>query len=104
MIVGLVSAGMSTVVVQQSAVVRRLRRSGLVGGAGDQSGHPNHVIGRPVALADPGGFTVWRTGTPPAILLLVWAMLAVLRITRGDEQAGRWDLLLAGRCDVSRHR
>ena len=55
------------------------------------------LFGEPVALDDPGGFTVWRTGTFAAVLVGVWALLAATRITRGEEDAGRWDLLLAGR-------
>ena len=55
------------------------------------------LSGPPVALDDPGGFTVWRTGTPAAVLASVWIMLAATRITRGEEDSGRWDLLLSGR-------
>ena len=49
------------------------------------------LFGEPVALDDPGGFTVWRTGTVLAVLLGAWALLATTRITRGEEDAGRWD-------------
>jgi ABC-2 type transport system permease protein len=55
------------------------------------------LFGPPVALDDPGGFTVWRTGTVLAVLVGVWAALAGTRVTRGEEEAGRADLLLAGR-------
>jgi ABC-2 type transport system permease protein len=55
------------------------------------------LFGEPVALDHAGGFTVWRVGTVIAILLGVWAILAVTRTTRGAEEARRWDLLLAGR-------
>lgn len=55
------------------------------------------LFGEPVALDQAGGFTVWRTGTVLAVLLGVWAMLAATRITRGEEHAGRWSLLLSGR-------
>lgn len=55
------------------------------------------LFGEPVALDDAGGFAVWRTGTVLAVLLGVWAMLAATRITRGEEDAGRWSLLLSGR-------
>ena len=44
---------------------------------------------------------MWRTGTVLAVLLGVWAMLAATRITRGEEDAGRWDLLLAGRLPLA---
>ncbi|MFV2114493.1 hypothetical protein ACFHW0_19445 [Micromonospora sp. LOL_025] len=55
------------------------------------------LFGEPVALDTAGGFTVWRTGTILAIVLSVWGLLATTRVTRGEEAAGRWDLLLAGR-------
>ena len=54
------------------------------------------IFGPPVALDDAGGFTVWRTGTPLLILGSVWILLAATRITRGEEDAGRYELLLAG--------
>ncbi|WP_433576228.1 polyketide antibiotic transporter [Nocardia brasiliensis] len=55
------------------------------------------LFGPPLALSDQGGFTVWRTGTPVLVLCAVWALLAATRLTRGEEDAGRWDLLLGGR-------
>lgn len=59
------------------------------------------LFGTPLALDDPGGFTVWRTGTPLLVVAGVWIMLAAVRITRGQEDAGHWDLLLAGTLRVS---
>ncbi|MGV9767576.1 ABC transporter permease [Micromonospora tulbaghiae] len=55
------------------------------------------LFGEPVALDTAGGFTVWRTGTVLAVLVSVWSLLATVRMTRGEEEAGRWGLLLAGR-------
>ncbi|MCT2584435.1 polyketide antibiotic transporter [Actinophytocola gossypii] len=55
------------------------------------------LFGPPLALDDPGGFTVWRTGTAVAVLVSAWAMLTATRLTRGEEDAGRAEQLLAGR-------
>lgn len=55
------------------------------------------LSGPPVALDNPGGFTVWRTGIPVTVLASGWILLAAIRITRGEEDSRRWDLLLAGR-------
>ncbi|MEU4422295.1 hypothetical protein AB0F81_16845 [Actinoplanes sp. NPDC024001] len=55
------------------------------------------LFGAPVGLDTAGGFTVWRIGTVFAVLLAAWSILAVTRITRGEEDAGRWDVLLSGR-------
>lgn len=54
------------------------------------------LFGPPVGLDTAGGFTVWRTGTVLAVLVGIWAALTATRLTRGEEEAGRWDLLLAG--------
>jgi ABC-2 type transport system permease protein len=96
-IVAAVSAGMSAVV----AVQYRTTFEGTLDQSGLQALAENPAIrilfGPPVALDDPGGFTFWRTGTPLLILSSVWILLAATRITRGEEDAGRIDLLLAGR-------
>ena len=58
------------------------------------------LFGEPVALTDPGGFTVWRTGTVVAVLVSVWGLLTATRVTRGEEDAGHWYLLLGGRVPI----
>jgi ABC-2 type transport system permease protein len=55
------------------------------------------LFGVPVALDNAGGFTVWRTGAFAAVALASWALLSATGITRGEEQSGRWALLLTGR-------
>nr|BFE74162.1 hypothetical protein GCM10020092_074630 [Actinoplanes digitatis] len=55
------------------------------------------LFGTPVGLDTAGGFVVWRVGTVIAVLLAAWSILATTRITRGEEDSGRWDLLLVGR-------
>ena len=91
------AAGMSAVVVgtYRAVVADQLDAANLRALAGNPA--IRMLFGEPVALDSPGGFTVWRTGTPLAVLLSVWALLAATRLTRGDEDAGRLDLLLAGR-------
>lgn len=96
-VVLVVAAGMSALV----AVQYQSTFAGALDGPALQALAANPgvrtLFGAPVALDDPGGFTVWRTGTPVAVLVGVWALLAATRSTRGEEEAGRWDLLLAGR-------
>lgn len=58
------------------------------------------LFGPARALDDAGGFTVWRTGPFVAVLAAAWTFLAATRITRGEEDAGRWALLLAGTVGV----
>jgi ABC-2 type transport system permease protein len=95
-IVSAVCAGMGAVVVVQ---FRGL--GGAVGTASLTALAENPAIrtlfGPPVALDDPGGFTVWRVGSALAALVGIWAALTATRLTRGEEEAGRWDLLLGGR-------
>ena len=97
LIVTAVCAGMSAVVaVQYQATFEgALDESGLRALAENPA--IRILFGAPIALDDAGGFTVWRTGTPLLVLASVWILLAATRITRGEEDAGRWDLLLSGR-------
>ena len=96
-VVALISGGLAAFV----AVEYRDTFANVVGAASLQALAENPAIrtlfGRPVALDDAGGFTVWRTGTVLAVLVGVWAVLTATRLTRGEEESGRWDLLLAGR-------
>jgi len=44
-----------------------------------------------------GGFTAWRFGGPFAVVAAAWGLLAATRLLRGEEEAGRAELLLTGR-------
>lgn len=97
LVVGVVVAGMcALVVVQYQDTI-----AGTLDSAGFRALADNPAIrilfGRPVALEDPGGFTVWRLGTVMGVLVAVWALLTATRVTRGEEDAGRWSLLVSGR-------
>jgi ABC-2 type transport system permease protein len=54
------------------------------------------LFGEPPALDTADGFTVWRTGTAVALLVAVWGLLAATRLTRAEEDDGRWDLAQRG--------
>jgi ABC-2 type transport system permease protein len=96
LIVAAVCAGMSAFVSAQydSMFQRSLDQSALRALAENPA--IRTLFGPPVALDTAGGFTVWRTGTPVLVLGAVWILLAATRISRGEEDAGRWQLLLAG--------
>lgn len=100
LIVATICAGMSALV----AVQYHTTFQGSIDAAGLRALAENPAVrilfGRPQALDDAGGFTVWRTGLPVLVLSSVWALLAATRITRGEEDAGRADLVLAGRVRV----
>ncbi len=42
------------------------------------------------------GFTVWKCLAVLAVVGAVWGLLTGTRLLRGEEDAGRWELLLAG--------
>lgn len=42
------------------------------------------------------GYTVWKTFGFLSILGAAWGLLAATRLLRGEEDAGRWELLLSG--------
>ena len=94
-------AGLSAVVVVQYAATfsdpQQARSLQLL------AGNPaiRVLFGVPRALDTAGGFTVWRTGTFAAVAAAVWGLLAATRLTRGEEDAGRTPLLLAGPLTLS---
>ena len=96
LVVAVIAGGLAAIVVTQ---YRGLEGAIALSSLSALADNPaiRTLFGPPVALEDPGGFTVWRTGTVLAVLVGVWAVLTATRLTRGEEEAGRWDLLLAGR-------
>lgn len=43
------------------------------------------------------GYTVYKTMFTMVILAAIWGLLVATRVLRGEEDAGRWELLLSGR-------
>jgi ABC-2 type transport system permease protein len=55
------------------------------------------LLGQPHHAETIAGFTMWRVTTVIAIIGGIWGLLTSTGRLRGEEEAGRWELLLAGR-------
>jgi len=55
------------------------------------------LFGPAPGLQTVGGFTVFKVSVSLMLIGAVWGLLLATRLLRGEEEAGRWDLLLAGR-------
>lgn len=53
------------------------------------------LYGVPYAIDTRGGFVVWRCTLMIPLLVTLWTAMSTTRVLRGEEDAGRWDLLLA---------
>ncbi len=56
----------------------------------------NALIGPAHSLQTVPGFTEWRCTGVLSVVGAVWGLLAATRLTRGEEEAGRWEHYLAG--------
>ena len=56
----------------------------------------NAITGPANELQTVAGYTVWKSLAFLSILGAVWGLLIATRSLRGEEDAGRWELLLAG--------
>jgi ABC-2 type transport system permease protein len=54
------------------------------------------LFGPAPRLQTVGGFTVFKVSMTVMIIGAVWGLLTSSRLLRGEEDAGRWDLLLSG--------
>ena len=54
------------------------------------------LLGQPHHAETVSGFTQWRVGVILAIIGGIWGVLTSTGLLRGEEDAGRWELLLAG--------
>jgi ABC-2 type transport system permease protein len=60
------------------------------------------LLGRPHDIGTVVGFTTWNTVGVMAIIGAIWAFLLATKTFRGEEDAGRWELLLAGQTTARR--
>ena len=56
----------------------------------------NALIGPAHQLNTIAGYTAWKSVGILSVLGAVWALLLTTKLMRGEEDAGRWELLLAG--------
>jgi polyether ionophore transport system permease protein len=54
------------------------------------------IFGHAYALDTVGGFTAWRAGGLLALAGGIWGLLVATRLMRGEEEEGRFELVLAG--------
>ncbi|HXY29025.1 MAG TPA: ABC transporter permease subunit, partial [Acidimicrobiales bacterium] len=55
------------------------------------------LFGPAPELQTVGGFTVFKVSMTSMIIGAIWGVLTATRLLRGEEDAGRWELLLTGR-------
>ncbi len=60
------------------------------------------LFGQVDAIGTVGGYTAYKCYVFLTTIGAVWAALAVTRLLRGEEEAGRWELVLAGRTNPAR--
>jgi ABC-2 type transport system permease protein len=54
------------------------------------------LLGNGSRIDTVAGYIAWRSVELLSVLAAVWALLIAIRLTRGEEDSGRWELLLAG--------
>ena len=74
-----------------TAVSRRVLAATLGSNAGLQA-----MLGEAHNIDTIGGFVQWRSGVSLLLLGGFWALMVTTRQIRGEEEAGRWELLLSG--------
>ena len=91
----IVLAVASAAMVASTIKARQATDSFTTGLAEDLASNPalRALYGTPFDLATPGGFTVWRLGMFLSAAACAWGLLTATRLLRGEEEAGRADLV-----------
>jgi len=99
---GALVLGLTTVLVSVTAVLGYLAaypdpadRVTLASSIGSNPGLVA-LFGEPLQLQTMAGFTEWRVVLLLSVVSAIWALLAVTRLLRGEEESGRAEVLLAG--------
>ncbi|HTW20042.1 MAG TPA: hypothetical protein VME70_07520 [Mycobacteriales bacterium] len=83
-----------------SAYPTRAQRAALAGQF--SSGGLNALMGPARDLSTVAGYTAWKSLTVLTIVGSVWGLLSATKMLRGEEDTGRWEVLLAGRTTARR--
>ena len=68
----------------------------VLSGSFSASGGLNALVGPAHQLNTVAGYTQWKSVGILSVLGAVWALLLSTKLLRGEEDAGRWELLLSG--------
>jgi ABC-2 type transport system permease protein len=98
-IVGLATVGASGVAGYRAAYPTAAAREHLAQTIGANPAF-NALYGEPSRLDTVTGFAAWRVGGVFVIIAAVWGLLAATRVTRGEEEAGRSELIQTGAVTV----
>ena len=88
---GYVAASASGYATTYPTVAARLRLTRTLGNGGFAA-----LLGPGRHLETVAGFTAWRTMGVLTVVGAVWALLIATKHLRGEEDAGRWEILLSG--------
>jgi ABC-2 type transport system permease protein len=94
-IAGLTLVGISGVAGYRTAYPTQAARDAIAHSIGSNPAF-NALYGEPHRLQTVTGFAAWRLGGIFVVITGVWGLLAATRLTRGEEEAGRAELMLAG--------
>ena len=78
-----------------SAYKTPAQRANLAAAFGSNAGL-DAIAGPANQLQTVAGYTVWKSLAFLSVLGAIWAILIATKVLRGEEEAGRWELLLAG--------
>jgi ABC-2 type transport system permease protein len=94
-IIGIALVGLSGVAGYRSAYPTQAARDQIARSIGSNPAF-NALYGEPHELQTVTGFAAWRVGGVFVIIAAVWGLLAATRLMRGEEEAGRAELVASG--------